>query len=237
MSRAGELRQVLEAAGGMLDTTQKPVGSTSAPGLAVVNKNVTAVLPSEQLNAVNDWNTFWAQYDSIGTLKDTIGIKRMTAKIFTDYTVQGGRFKGVRVGLGANYVDHVVAGYRSGDTVPNPAFNSNAAVSSTNRPWMDDPTVDANTPVWIKQPFEITGTLGYSLRLHSGPRFLQGKEVAFNLIIRNLTNRQKVINQDEGVSLRAPNGDFTQPNRVAVPSRIGMFQKPINFELTTTLRL
>lgn len=237
LARAPELKQVLEAAGGMLDTTQKPVGSTSAPGLAVVNPSVVALLPSEQQNAVLDYNNFWAQYDSITTLKDTIGIKRMTAKIFTDYTVQSGKFKGVRVGLGANYVDHVVAGYRSGDTVANPNFNPNLAVSSTNRPWMDDPSVDANTPVWIRQPFEVTGTIGYTWRVRSGPRIIRGKEIVFNLIIRNLTNRQKVIAQDEGVSLRPPNGDFNLPYRVAVPSRIGQFQRPINFELTTTLKL
>jgi len=236
-SRASELRQVLEAAGGKLDTTQKPAGSTSAPGLAVVNPTVVAAIPSEQQNAVNDYNSFWVQYDSISALKDTIGIKRLTAKIFTDYTVQTGRWKGLRVGLGANYVDHVVAGYRSGDTVANPAFNPNLPVTATNRPWMDDPNVDANTPVWIRQPWEVTGTIGYSFRLHSGPRILQGKEVTVNLIVRNLTNRQKVIAQDEGVALRPPNGDFSLPYRVAVPSRIGLFQKPINFELTTTLKL
>jgi hypothetical protein len=232
-----EARQVLEAAGGRLDTTQKPAGAPSAPGLAVVNTAITAAIPTEQQNAVSDYNNFWVAYDSISTLKDTIGIKRMTAKIFTDYTIQEGRFRGVRFGLGANYVDHIVAGYRSGDTVANPNFDKNQPVSATNRAWMDDPTVDANTPVWIKQPFEVTGTIGYTWRIRSGPRIVQGKEVQFNLIIRNLMNWQKVINQDEGVALRPPNGDFSLPYRVAQPSRIGMFQRPINFELTTTLRL
>ncbi len=246
--RADELKQVLIAAGGVLDTTQKPTNAPSAPGLAVDPQSSPALIAqypnlqnpsfrSDQIGAVNDYNNFWVQYDSIATLKDTIGIKRMTAKFFTDYTVQTGRFKGVRLGLGANYVDHVVAGYRSGDTVANPNFNPNAAVTSTNRPWMDDPTVDGNTPVWIKQPFEFTGTIGYTMRLRSGPRILHGKELVFNLIIRNLTNRQKVINQDEGVALRPPNGDFNLPYRVAVPGRIGLFQRPINFELTTTLKL
>ena len=196
-----------------------------------------AAVPAEQQNAVNDYNNFWVQYDLISTLKDTIGIKRMTAKIFTDYTIQEGRLRGLRFGLGANYVDHVVAGYRSGDTVANPSFNSTLPVTSTNRPWMDDSAVDANTPVWIDQPFEVTGTLGYTWRIKSGPRILRGKELQFHLIVRNLMNWQKVINQDEGVALRPPNGDFSQPYRVAVPSRIGQFQRPINFEFTTTLKL
>ncbi len=236
-SRKDELSQVLTAAGGVIDPSQKPTNAPSAPGLAVVNPNVTAAIPSEQQNAVNDYNNFWVAYDTIPTLKDTIGIKRMTAKIFTDYTIQEGRFKGLQFGLGANYVDHIVAGYRSGDTVANPNYNPNQPVSPTNRPWMDDPSVDANTPVWIRQPFEITGTLGYTMRLRSGPQILRGRELVFHFIVRNLTNRQKVINQDEGVSLRPPGGDFNLPYRVAVPSRIGMFQRPINFELTTTLKL
>ena len=235
--RVAEMKSVLEAAGGRLDPSQKPAGSTSAPGLAAVNPAITAAIPSEQQNAVNDYNAFWVNYDIIPTLADTIGIKRMTIKFFSDYTVQEGRFRGLRGGLGANYIDHVVAGYRSGDTVANPAYNPALPVTAQNRPWMDDPSVDANTPVWIKQPFELTGTLGYTRRLRSGPRFVQGKELQFNLIIRNLTNWQKVINQDEGVALRPPNGDLSRPYRVAVPSRIGMFQRPINFELTTTLKL
>ncbi len=236
-SRSAELRAVLEAAGGRIDPALKPAGSTSAPGLAMVNPAVTARVPAEQQNAVNDFNSFWVQYDLISTLRDTIGIKRMTAKLFTDYTVQEGRFKGVRVGLGANYVDRNLAGYRSADTIANPAYNPALPVTAANRPWMDDPAVDANTPVWIDQPFEVTGTLGYTWRLRSGPRMLQGKELQFHLIIRNLMNWQKVINQDEGVALRPPGGDFSQPNRVAVPGRIGQFQRPINVELTTTLRL
>lgn len=236
-SRAPELRQVLEAAGGRIDASQKPSGSTSAPGLAVVNTAITAEVPSEQQNAISDYNNFWVAFDSISTLKDTIGIKRVTAKLFTDYTVQEGRFRGVRFGLGANWVDKNLAGYRSGDTVANPNFNPNQPVTSANRPWMDDPSVDANTPVWIKQPFEVTGTLGYTMKLKSRSRLLEGKELQFNLIIRNLTNRQKVINQDEGVTLRPPDGDFSSPYRVGVPGRIGQFQRPINVEFTTTLRL
>lgn len=240
LGRADEFRQVLERAGGRLDTTRQPTGAPSAPGLAIADPtrpDAVIAIPSERSNAVINYNNIWFQYDNISALKDTIGIKRMTAKLFTDYTVQEGRLKGLRVGVGANYVDRNLAGYRSGDTVANPSFNPAQPVTAANRPWMDDPSVDLNTPVWIKQPFEVTGTLGYSFRLRSRTRVLDGKELAFNLVIRNLLNWQRVINQDEGVALRPPNGDFSQPYRVAVPGRIGMFQKPINFELTTTLRL
>jgi hypothetical protein len=239
-ARSDEFRQVLERAGGVIDTTRKPDGAPSAPGLAIANPALpdsAIAIPSERSNAIINYNNIWFQYDSISALKDTIGIKRMSAKLFTDYTFQEGRLKGLRVGLGANYTDKNLAGYRSGDTIANPNYNPGLPVTASNRPWMDDPDVDLNTPVWIKQPFEVTGTFGYTMRLNSRSRFMQGKTVSFNLVIRNLMNWQKVINQDEGVALRPPNGDFSQPNRVSVPSRIGMFQKPINFEFTTTLRL
>lgn len=157
---------------GRIDAAQKPAGSTSAPGLAVVNTAITAAVPGEQQNAISDCNNFWVAFDSIFSLKDTIGIKRVTAKLFTDYTVQEGRFRSVRFGLGANWVDKSLAGYRSGDTVANPNFNPNQPVTAANRPWRDDPTVDANTPVWIKQPFEVTGTLGYTMKLKSRSRLL-----------------------------------------------------------------
>jgi hypothetical protein len=91
--------------------------------------------------------------------------------------------------------------------------------------------------VWFKQPFEITAMFGYSMKLRSGFAFLQGKELSFNLVVRNLMNWQKVFRQDTGLALRPPNGDLSSPYRVSVPSRISLFETPINFELTTVLKL
>jgi hypothetical protein len=163
-------------------------------------------------------------------LQDTIGLKRLTAKLVSDYTVQTGALKGFRVGLGCFYVDSDVAGRRSGDTLPNPDFKANQLVSATNRPWVDDPTVDANTPVWIKRPLEFRTMFGYSRRLRSG------RELDFQLNIINVTNRHETYYQDDGVALRPPNGDITAPNRIAVPSRIAAFQRPRSYEFTTTLK-
>jgi hypothetical protein len=237
-SRKSELEQVLVAAGGMLDTTQKPPNAPSAPGRAIVNPNVTHLRGATyQQDAVNDYNNIWINYDQIPTLVDFIGQKRAKINVFTDYSFHEGRLKGLRVGIGAQYSDPVIAGYKSGDTIANPNYNPNAPVTATNRPWADDPSVDGNTPVYIKQPFDVTATIGYSRRLKSGFRLLEGKEIEFQLVIRNLLNSQKVINQDEGVALRPPNGDFSVPYRQSVPGRIGLFQRPINFEFTTTIKL
>jgi hypothetical protein len=194
-------------------------------------------IPSERTLAVSDYNNIWTQYDFMGTVADTIGVKKLTWKLLTDYTIQTGRLRGFRVGVAGNFVDQNLAGYRSGDTVANPNYNPGLPVSASNLPYMDDPSVDQNTPVWFKQPFEVSGTLSYTMHLKSGPRILRGKQVVFHLVVRNLFDRQRIIRQDTGLALRPPNGDFSAPNRVSVPSRVGAFQKPINFEFTTTLKL
>lgn len=246
-SRKQEMLEVLEAAGGSLDTSRKPFNAghdvAAAPGLAIANPAITDSMinaaggnTGTRTNAVNAYNNTWIQYDNISLLADTIGIKRMSMKVFTDYSIQSGRFKGLRFGLGWQYVDKDLAGYRSGDTVANPSFNTSLPVSATNRPWMDDPNVDLNTPVWVKRPSEWTGTIGYSKRLKTKISFLGATELDVQLTIRNMTNKQAVYYQDDGVTLRPPDGDYTQPYRVAVPGRIAAFQRPINFELTTTLK-
>ena len=243
-SRKDEFKQVLERAGGTLDPAQKNPGSTSAPGLAIANPALSDAAitagggsASERNAAVLDYNSIWVQFDSIPLIADTIGVKKLSWKILTDYTVQEGRFKDLRFGVGANFTDLNLAGYRSADTVANPNYDKTKPVAANNLPYMDDPAVDLNTPIWFKQPFEITGTLGYSIMLRSGWRVLQGKRLSFNFIVRNMMNWQKIIRQDTGLALRAPNGDLSLPYRVAVPSRIGSYQRPVNFEFTTTLRL
>ncbi|MBL9194308.1 MAG: hypothetical protein JNJ82_18280 [Opitutaceae bacterium] len=244
--RANEFKQVLEAAGGRLDTSGSfsTLQSPSAPGYAVADPAITNAMitaaggnTTTRTNAVTAYNNIWTQYDVISTLKDTVGLKRFTVNLFTDYAIQTGRLKGLRAGLGVRFVDKDIAGYRSGDSIANPAFNAALPVSATNTPYIDDPAVDANTPVWIKRPWEATLTLDYTRRLKSGWRYLDGKEATVRLIIRNLTNNQMVSYQDDGVVLRAPNGDYSLGYREAVPGRLANFQRPINFELTVGLNL
>lgn len=250
-TRQAELLKVLQAAGGALDTTQKPMDNghpvNDAPGLAVPDPAVTDAMirsitlidgssgdPVRRQRAVDDYNNIWVQYDQIANEKETIGLHRMTAKLVTDYTIQTGPFKGFRYGASVFYVDRDLAGYRGGDTLPNPNFNPKAPVTSTNLPWMDDPNVDYNTPVWVKRPFEVNALFGYTFRLpHMGQ--LTGSVLELQLNVKNVLNGRDVYYQDDGVTLRPPNGDINAPNRVAVPGRIASYQRPINFELSATL--
>ena len=101
---------------------------------------------------------------------------------------------------------------------------------------MDDPAVDINTPIFIKRPNEVNATFGYSRRLKSKSAILNGKEIEFQLTIRNVLNKQEVYFQDDGVALRPPDGDTSLAYRTAVPSRVALYQRPISYELTTILK-
>lgn len=246
--RADEFRQVLEAAGGMLDTTQKPVNAghavTAAPGLAVANPAITSAMiqaaggdPNVRTGAVNDYNNIWVQYDNMLLTQnvETIGNKYMRINIYTDYTVQTGKLKGLSVGLGWQYSDQVVAGYYSAQTIANPNYNSALPVSSTNLQYIDDPNVGINTPVYAKRPAEFTMTIGYTHRLPRSWHVVGDKQFSVQLTIRNLTNRRSTFYQDDGIVNRPPGGDSSLGYRETVVNRVALYERPINFELSSTI--
>lgn len=240
LGRQEEFKQVLERAGGLLDTGRRNPSAPSAPGLAVPNPalpNSAIAIVSERDNAVLDYNNLWTQFDLISSLPRTLGDKKQNVKLLTDYTIQSGRLRGLRVGLAWNFVNGVLAGYRTADTVANPAYNPALPTSAANRPWMDDPAVGSGDPIYVKQPTELTATFGYTHRLRSRLRRLDRSELGFNLIVRNALNTRHIIRQDTGLALRPPGGDLSSPARVSVPSRIAQFQRPLNVEFTTTLKL
>ena len=223
-SNADFYKQVLEDAGGRLDTSQRPNG---APGLATVNPAITAAIPSEQTNAVLDYNNIWANYALVLGDKPVAGARRTTINAFSDYTVQTGRLKGLRLGLGARARGNVYIMSRSADTIVNPA---NPVVA------IDDPSVDQTTPVYFKNPVLVAATLGYSIRLKGSHRF-EGKELSFNLSVQNLLDSaQPTFSGTQGTA-RPPNGDFSKPNRVATPARVSELTEPRSIMFTTTLRL
>lgn len=221
---ADAFRQVLEDAGGKLDTTQHPNG---APGLAIVNPAVTAAIGSEQANAVIDYNNIWANYALVQSDAPQPGQNRMTINTFSDYTVQSGRFRGLRIGLGGQWAGRFFTGTRSGDSIVNPA---NPAVA------IDDPSADQNTAIYTRRPVIVNATFGYSVRL-KGSRRWEGKELSFRLLVKNIMNNQMLIYDSFGVALRPPNGDYSKPNRVAVPAFGSTYTEPVSFLFTTTLKL
>ena len=222
---ADRYRQVLEDAGGRLDTAQHPNG---APGLAVVNSTVTAAIGSEQTGAVNDYNNIWANYALILNDRPILGQDRMSVNMFSDYTVQSGKLKGLRVGLGGQFAGNYYVGSRNADTIVDPANPTRA---------IDDPAVSEATPIYSRRPWIFTATLGYSVRLKGGWKRLEGKELSFQMVIRNLLNNQSIVYNGLDVIARPPNGDFTKPNRVSITPRNYIYTEPTSILFTTTLKL
>jgi len=225
-ARAADYLKVLQAAGGRLDTTQKPAGAPNAPGLAVVDTSVIAALASEQTGAVTDYNNIWVQFQNVLNDAPTVGVKRFNTNAYADYTIQTGFFRGLRVGAGVQYRGDIIAGYRTGDSVVNAAGQVVAAYPN-----------GLLYPVYTKQPLNTVASLGYSMRLKEGWGRLSGKQVQFQLNVRNVLNRQAVIYQDDTVTPRAPNGDFSIPYRESVATKNAVYQEPISVLFTTTLKL
>lgn len=248
IGRADEFRQVLEAAGGMLDTSRKPDNGghliDDAPGVAIPNPAITDALmrerggdPTVRQNAVTNYNQIWVAYDNHLQTKDTktVANKYKRANLFTNYTFQSGTLKGFMVGAGVNYSDQVKAGSYHGQSIANPDYNPAIPVSNTNRQWIDDPDVGINDPVWAKRPIDYTLTFGYDGKLPERWGWVSGKHINVQLTVRNPFNEKDTFYQDDGVVNRPPGGDPSLGYRETVVNRVAQYRLPISFELQATV--
>jgi hypothetical protein len=139
---------------------------------------------------------------------------------FGDYTVQGGPLRRLRVGLGWRYRGKQIIGNRGSDTIVDPSNPARA---------IDDPAVNAYTPVYSPKAYSITtATLGYSWR------FRDRRELLLNLVVNNLLNdRGPIYSSTAQVAslLRPKNNDYTSPARETVPRYYGLKQ-PRSFSLS-----
>ncbi|WP_414660201.1 TonB-dependent receptor plug domain-containing protein [Horticoccus sp. 23ND18S-11] len=145
--------------------------------------------------------------------------------VFGDYTMQSGRLKGLRVGAGVRYRGKQIIGSRGSDTIADPANPTRA---------IDDPTVDAYTPVYTPEDYYIvTATLAYTFR------FKNRREIQTNLVINNLLNdrgpQYSSIAQTAS-ALRPKGGDYRSPARETVPLTFALKQ-PISYNLQVTLKM
>ena len=211
--------QILNDAGVIVNPTTR---------VATVDPTVPSNIASpDAIRAANAWNdiqnTFLANLVTQPRL--IAGSARVTANLFTDYTLRGGPLNGVRFGVGVNYRDKEVLGFRGSDTIVGP---TNPAVA------IDDPSVDAYTPVYRKAYHTGTATVAYTWRL------AQGRSIAFNLRIDNLFGddqvrySQNVGSGTGGTTMRPRNGDVSSPARVATPTA---FAYPIPRNWTLSARL
>lgn len=175
-------------------------------------------------NAQNAFNNIVAFRQNVVTGKRRAQDQPLL-NLFADYTLQTGRLKGLRGGLGVRWRDKQIIGSRGADTIANPANPAQA---------IDDPKVDAYTPVYTPNDYYIvTGTLNYAWR------FKNRREVQANLVINNLLNdrgpQYSSIAQTAS-ALRPKNNDYTSPARETVPLTFALKQ-PISYNLQLTLKM
>ena len=179
-------------------------------------------------NAANAWNTIQTSVipNLVTGAQKLAGATDYTANLGTDYTLRTGKLKGLSAGFGLHYRGKMVVGYRGADTIVNPA---NPAAS------IDDPTVDAYTPVQSKPYTTADARFGYTWKL-------QGRRsLGLNLNIQNLLNNTTPMyfvnlpgGQTSNTILRNRNADVTSPAVYTVPAGFA-YRTPISFTLTARL--
>ena len=201
------LRQIVLDAGGLIDSAN----------VATVNNAIAVNQRSPDVNsAVSGWNTLLAGRASIvsGTV---ISQNTTSANLFTDYAIQEGRFKGLRLGGGARYRGRSVIGNRGADTIINPANPAQG---------IDDPNVDAFTIVYSPGYWVAAATVGYHWRVSAKT------QIRFNLSIDNLLDDAKP--RYISTILRPPGGDVTNPSRTTTPNNF-WYQTPRSYTLAATV--
>jgi hypothetical protein len=210
--------RVLQDAGGMLDTTQRPNG---APGLAVINPAVTPAIAAERGNAITDFNNIWTQAAVVNNDRPLTSEDTLVYNASTDYTFSTTFLKGLRLGVSSQWKGRQFVGYRTADTI----------VDSTGAVILEYPqgAADSNA-VYFRMPVDVSASASYRWKLKNR------REIDFTLRVRNLLNGQAVYYAGGNIIARPPGGDLTAANRDSVPARLGGFQVPISFQLTTTLK-
>jgi hypothetical protein len=215
-------KQLLEDAGGSLDSNQKPVDAGSAiayaPGLAInspIPGNSTGL---DTTAAVNAYNNIWIQYNQIIVTNTQTRTRRQPSiNFFADYAVQSGIAKGLRVGAGVQWQGPRNVGNKASYTVLDPSNPVPTAI--------DDPTVGVNDIVWAWGAYNTQANLNYTFRLKNG------NTLAFALRVNNILDNRKIT---PNYILRQPNGDLTKPDRVLIQAGANRLPEPINARLTTT---
>jgi outer membrane receptor for monomeric catechols len=191
-------------------------GASIVNGIAVVNPGVTGLDSPDVAGAVASYNQMKEIAQNLTAAEQKVArLVESTGNIFTDYTFREGMLKNIRLGLGVNYRGKEIIGYRGADTIRTGPTTA-----------VDDPAVDATTPIY-REPYGLwTGVVGYSFRLNPKVR------VKLDFRVSNLFNEDMLLFYS--IAQRPPGGDITNPARVATPSQFS-FLVPRNYTLTATV--
>jgi hypothetical protein len=196
-----------------------------AANVATVDTAIPANTRPDAQVAADAYNTIFTSYRNLNTNRATSGNQPLY-KFFADYTVQEGKFRGVRLGTGVQYRGREIIGNRGADTIVDPNNPTRA---------IDDPNRSINTLIYTpKGDYTVTTTFGYLWRFNNRPIQLQ-------LVINNLLNDRTTYwttstNGAATTAFRPRDGDYRSPARETVP--VGFGQKtPINFNLSASWRM
>lgn len=206
---------------GKNEATLRQIAIDAGATIDANNVASTNLLPAEAVDA----NTAVAAWNSMQTWKKSNDPSlqivntnyKYTTNLYTDYRFSEGKLKGLRVGGGVQYRSKIQIGNRANDSIVNPANPLTA---------IDDPTVDGNSPVYMKAWFLATATLAYELRP------MRFGRLSFNLNVSNLLAREDPIFY--AASIRPRNGDIRNPSRVTAGGPF-YYPEPRKFSLTTRL--
>ena len=140
--------------------------------------------------------------------------------------MQGGKFKGVRLGAGVQYRGREIIGNKGADTIVDPANPARA---------IPDPTRSIHTLLYTpKGDYTVTTTLGYLWKFNR-------HDVQLQLVINNLLNDRTVFwttstNGTATTAQRPRDGNYASPARETVPVGFGLKQ-PISFNLSAAWRM
>ncbi len=200
----------------------------SASNDASINPNLndpTLINTGRVQNAVNAWNNLTdivqpAIIAGAGSQEIT-GNSKWVGNLATDYRFPRGPLKGLRVGAGINYRGPMVLGYRTADTILDPADSTRAI-----------PAPDVGGTVMSPSQIKTVGSLSYTFKLKDR------RTLVVDLNIDNLLNDKKVIYSTafggQGATYVRPRTTISSPARVTVP---GLFSYvlPRNYALSARL--
>jgi outer membrane receptor for ferric coprogen and ferric-rhodotorulic acid len=201
------IRQIVLDTGAVIDSA---TNLASNPGvLTSASPDITA--------AISNWNTMQSFISTAEANAPIVSTAyKYTANIYTDYKFSRGILKNLRVGAGLQFRSKLQIGNRGSDTIVNPA-NPTVAI--------DDPSVDASTPVYMEPWHLLTATLGYEMKLKNA------MHLSLGLNVSNLLDSTDPIYTAAGLAPR--DGNITSPARVA--SRVGYYPDPRTFRFTARL--
>jgi outer membrane receptor protein involved in Fe transport len=227
-------RRVLEDAGGLLDTTQKPIGAPSAPGLAVINPAITAAFPDDQADAVDAYNNMWRAWETLTAGAQTGGrdgtLRTPTQpqmNIVVDYTLQRGLLAGLGMSGGIQWQGRVPLQNRGNQTIIDPNNPSRAVT---------DPSVSSFDYRFQKGAYQAQANLRYTWNLDNG------NSLRLALRVDNPMNYYPPVAGDASLGggtgfggyNRQPEGDLSKPNRVPLPDLVAWYKEPLSWRLSAT---